>query len=535
MAYATTRTMRRTRHRVGLAASASGYEAGPGDELATGGTITYVGPYVVHTFTTSDTFTPSGGPIECDYVVVGGGGGGGSRRGGGGGGGGAVRAGSTIFATAQTVTIGAGGAGGVGSADVTRNGAAGSASSIGSVLTAAGGGYGAGGGTAGSDPGGAGGCGGGGGGTDVTVTSAGGTGSAGGNGGTGNGSGSSAVGSGGGGGGASPANGTNGASGVGGNGGAGKSTFAGTFGGGGGGGATTSGGTAGAGGGAAGATGGVNGSSAAANTGGGGGGTNSTNNGGSGGSGIAVIRYRGDGGTTSLAAAILALLPVGYWPLDEASGTTAQDATANNRDGTYQGSVTPNADTFLDGTAAPVWSGSNATTTNIVVADNAAFSPHAGASGKMSLIFFWKQDALNATAAGETGRFSLVMKVGASAAYEIYTYLNNGKLSLALTPSAGGDVATVETAGVIADSVWHMAALTYDRAAAQLKGYVDGVLFATDTSFSGNTSDTTAPLYFGGKADASGRFYRGALAHIAMTNDVLTADEILGIWEAANA
>lgn len=42
----------------------------------------------------------------------------------------------------------------------------------------------------------------------------------------------------------------------------------------------------------------------------------------------------------SLASEILADSPYGYWPLDDASGTTAVDASGNGRDGTYTGGVT---------------------------------------------------------------------------------------------------------------------------------------------------------------------------------------------------
>jgi hypothetical protein len=115
-----------------------------------GGNISYYGPYTIHTFTGSATFTPSfTGPVEV--LVVAGGGGGGQFHGGGGGGAGGllyissygVSAGSGI-----TVTVGSGGSvAGAGSNTVFGG------------LTAIGGGYGA---TEGPNNGGNGGSGGGG-------------------------------------------------------------------------------------------------------------------------------------------------------------------------------------------------------------------------------------------------------------------------------------------------------------------------------------------------------------------------------------
>ncbi|MEI7903005.1 MAG: glycine-rich domain-containing protein, partial [bacterium] len=75
----------------------------------TGGTITHVGGYTIHTFTSSGTFTP-GAAGNVEVLVVGGGGGGGSNGGGGGGAGG-VQYNSSFGVTAQaySVTVGGGG------------------------------------------------------------------------------------------------------------------------------------------------------------------------------------------------------------------------------------------------------------------------------------------------------------------------------------------------------------------------------------------------------------------------------------------
>ena len=83
---------------------------------ATGGSITTVGDYKYHTFTSSGTFTvttagntPSGG---VDYLTVAGGGGAGTDNSGGGGAGGYLSVtSSTPSATAYSVVVGAGGAG----------------------------------------------------------------------------------------------------------------------------------------------------------------------------------------------------------------------------------------------------------------------------------------------------------------------------------------------------------------------------------------------------------------------------------------
>ena len=104
---------------------------------ATGGTITTVNGYRIHTFTSSGTFTPAtNGNVEV-LVVAGGGGGGAASNGGGGGGGGVLSAAaSAIAGTAYTVTVGSGGTSGTSSSTSGNN------SSFGSLLTAIGGGAG---------------------------------------------------------------------------------------------------------------------------------------------------------------------------------------------------------------------------------------------------------------------------------------------------------------------------------------------------------------------------------------------------------
>jgi len=137
---------------------------------ATGGTITTVNGYKIHTFTSSGTFTPAtNGNVEV--LVVAGGGGGGSDVGGGGGAGGLIYNPSyQVSAGVITVTIGSGGAGAI----VTPFTVSGQgANSVFSGLTAIGGGGG------GSWNGGSGVAGGSGGGATSNVTGGGGAGTAG--------------------------------------------------------------------------------------------------------------------------------------------------------------------------------------------------------------------------------------------------------------------------------------------------------------------------------------------------------------------
>lgn len=130
---------------------------------ATGGTISYVDGYKIHTFTGSGTFQVTAGKGDVETLIVGGGGGGGSYVGGGGGGGGVYEGSFKVVPTSYTVTVGNGGSGGSGSGAADNTNGQNSSVVGGTVsLTALGGGTGSrfpdGAGAAGGSGGGAGGC-----------------------------------------------------------------------------------------------------------------------------------------------------------------------------------------------------------------------------------------------------------------------------------------------------------------------------------------------------------------------------------------
>ena len=264
---------------------------------ATGGAITTVGSYRVHTFTASGALTfATGGNVE--YLVVAGGGGGGETIGGGGGGGDVLTGSAGMSPSAYTITVGNGGLGGNdGQVATYPGGVSGDDSIISGLITAKGGGAGGGYNMPGT------GAGGGHGGGYGASTGAGVANGAGRNsGGTSAANTNSGAGGGGAGTGATGSNATSGSPGAGGAGMissiSGSSAY---YGGGGGGGARgLTGGTGGSGGSGVGGNGGTaaaDGGNGAINTGSGGGAGGYTNTpmvqgyGGSGGSGIVVIRY----------------------------------------------------------------------------------------------------------------------------------------------------------------------------------------------------------------------------------------------------
>lgn len=112
---------------------------------ASGGTVTDVGGYRYHTFTSSGTFQILSGTASVDYLIVAGGGGGGTdmfenRSAGGGGAGGMVSGSITLTPNSYTVTIGAGGSGGLATTGSATRGVSGNNSSALGITCIGGGG-----------------------------------------------------------------------------------------------------------------------------------------------------------------------------------------------------------------------------------------------------------------------------------------------------------------------------------------------------------------------------------------------------------
>ena len=143
---------------LGSGTTGGGGGGGGGSSVtATGGTVTTYSlsgtTYKVHTFTSSGTFTVSGGSFSCDILVVAGGGGGGAGyssmvdvpAGGGGAGGLITTTGVTFASSSYSITVGAGGAGQVGALFTSPGENGGDSSIIGGAVsyTAYGGGGGA--------------------------------------------------------------------------------------------------------------------------------------------------------------------------------------------------------------------------------------------------------------------------------------------------------------------------------------------------------------------------------------------------------
>lgn len=220
----------------------------------------------------------------------------------------------------------------------------------------------------------------------------------------------------------------------------------------------------------------------------------------------------------SLTRQILQDNPVGYWPLDEVSGTTAFDRSGNGRNGTYTGAVTLNARDMVPGSKGPDFIGGY-----VSLGDMAAWSPHAGAAGVMTLEAFIR---------GDTFSSASILTKRATSNYEWSFYATGGNILAALMePAPGGTAVTEASSDKLVIGILHHIAWTYNRATPLTIVYLDGVEVARSTAFTGNSADTGAEARIGGSPVDIGAF-DGSIAHAALFPTELSAARIKAHYEA---
>ncbi|HVT07673.1 MAG TPA: LamG-like jellyroll fold domain-containing protein [Polyangia bacterium] len=197
---------------------------------------------------------------------------------------------------------------------------------------------------------------------------------------------------------------------------------------------------------------------------------------------------------------------VGYWKLDETTGTSAADSSGSGNTGTWSsGGVTrtasvPSAITFGDPEAITLDGSSGYVTLG------AANLPANNAAQSISL---WYKGAPNG---GNENMISL--SNGASSAVQLGF---RGSTLIAWSWGGGTLISTTATN----DTNWHHAVYTYDGTTDRI--YVDGTLQASGTSTHQTASVTTAYL---GTYNAGGELFAGSLDDVRVYNRAISAAEV---------
>lgn len=149
----------------------------------------------------------------------------------------------------------------------------------------------------------------------------------------------------------------------------------------------------------------------------------------------------------------------------------------------------------------------------------APFSPHAGASGLMSIVVVVMPGAGGSSLANST----MIVTKGLGAKYEYdIQHSSTGVITATFYTLAGGNVATVSSAaGALQLLRPTVIGVSFDRAAAQLVLSCQGVEVGRSTSFSSNTAASNATFQVGHRADNGGAVFQGGVSHLAIFDKYL--------------
>jgi hypothetical protein len=202
---------------------------------------------------------------------------------------------------------------------------------------------------------------------------------------------------------------------------------------------------------------------------------------------------------------------MGYWKLDEGTGTTAADSSGRSHPGTL--------------ISSPTWRGGelggaltfNGTLPRVEAADSADFD--FGTTGNFSVSsWFQATPGCDGTilVKGSTGTLQK--------RYYMYVRQISGVGQLQFNMCDGTNSRTITTTTAVDDGFWHQATATVDRAGL-FKLYIDGVLVnQSSASGMGSLDATTFPVQVGQTFD-------GSLDDVRIYNRALTQTEIQSLYD----
>jgi hypothetical protein len=211
--------------------------------------------------------------------------------------------------------------------------------------------------------------------------------------------------------------------------------------------------------------------------------------------------------------------PIGFWLLDETSGTTGDDLTTNNNNLTFYNSPTLNVSTGLTGiTKAITFDGSNdylqtaeVSTFNVAPSGNYSVEMWIKYSTSSFLIpFSWRDSS------GGAANLVCNIAVNNSATGSIDAYFGN----------SGGGLTVIGHTNSYNNNAWHQVVVTATSAGA-FRLYIDGVDRANTTAARGTgTGNKSILVAANNNAGSPNIFYAGTGTAVSVYNTVLTGTEI---------
>lgn len=205
---------------------------------------------------------------------------------------------------------------------------------------------------------------------------------------------------------------------------------------------------------------------------------------------------------------------VGYWPLQEDSGSTAYDFSGNNNDGTYNGPTL--GQTGLLGTTAPSFDGTDDTVT---VPDDAVIS-----ALDPITVGFWFNPSTDLSG-GSANNWNFIRKDTE------WVVDNDGSLGdgSAIAMGIYGDRLTTSKSSWFSGT-WYQIYFVLDSANGRFEVFVDGTSDNSKTPGDNTNTDSSNDVYIGERQDGT-YSYPGRIADIRLHDTALSASEIQTLYD----
>ncbi len=205
--------------------------------------------------------------------------------------------------------------------------------------------------------------------------------------------------------------------------------------------------------------------------------------------------------------------PIGYWPLDENTGTsTTYDKSGNGYNGTLGGIQEDDWVPGMFGSAL----GFDAANDYVQIADNDVFSINN--TNEMTVGAWIKPTSVSGT--------TYIVSKRSSSNYEWHLNIASGYLHAHIYTLAGSDYMYAFAPTTINAGEWHYVAFTADLNAPDLKLYIDGKVVAQDTTSSGTYGNGSAPVRIAEDANGAGD-YNGIIDEVKIYNYARTQAQIV--------
>lgn len=219
----------------------------------------------------------------------------------------------------------------------------------------------------------------------------------------------------------------------------------------------------------------------------------------------------------SYAATVVASTPVGFWRLDEASGTTALDKSRYNNRGTYSATGVTLGQAGSLATDAATAAMFNGTAGNVQVSTSASLN----VAGPLT-IEAWIKKSTQTT--GPIVEFNN----GTTPGVQFWNYSTWDSLFANFVDTAGASHIIQSAAGLFKTGLWYQVAATYDGTYAAL--YVNGLQVAR-SNLGSFTPQTSYTLYIARRPAST--YFAGTIDDVAIFPTALTASTIQAQYNAA--